>query len=876
MSEKNPSKEIFSISSKSKKWIPHLIAILIFFAVTLSYFHPIVFGNKEILQEDIMRFRSVSKEIVDYREKTGEETLWTNSMFCGMPAYQISVQYISNNLKYLNAVFSFGIPVPVRMVFFYFLGFYILMLVLKIDPWIGIICSLAFGLSSYFFIIIEAGHNSKSMAIAYMAPALAGFILTFRGKILAGGAMTAFFLTMEIYCNHPQITYYLGLLLVIYVIAEFTSAIKRKKIFDFLKQCAVLGIAGIIALGVNITSLWATADYSKYTIRGKTELTINPDGTSNKSDVTSSGLDKSYATAWSYGVGETMTMLIPDFKGGSSSPIGNNKDAMKNIDPQMRESVAQMYQYFGDQPFTSGPVYIGAIIVFLFMLGIFLPISSSSSNIPEGKNVSSFQGNENVSLKWTLIIGTIFSIWLSWGKNDPFGLTDFMLNYFPAYNKFRAVSMILVIAELTIPLLAALTLNNIICNQNFLKDKVLLAFKYVITKQKILFIAFGLTGGIALLCWLAPGIFTNFSTTGEYDEIFGQIKRSNASATDAQIKNYLDQIFPVVETVRESIVKADAIRSFFFILLAAVAIWFFLKKKINKKILLGFIAVLVMIDMTAIDKRYLNNESFVKKSDNKNPAAKMGRPNQADIEIMNDKDIYFRVWNTFSRPDQDAATSYFHKSISGYHGAKLKRYQDIIDFHINRRNMAVINMLNTKYIIVPGEKNEPVAYPNKEANGNAWFVNEYRIVASPDSEIMALNHFDSKKTAIVDKRFENEFLGFKQKKDSLSTIKLTSYQPDKLTYQSTSSSEEIAVFSEIYYVSGWNAYIDGKLFPHFRVNYVLRAMRVPSGKHQIEFKFEPSLYATGEKISTASLIVLFLFCGGALFMNTVAQKKYHS
>ena len=831
--------------------MPHAIAVGIFLLVMVAYFSPVIFGGKEIFQEDIMRAQGTSKEISDYRAQYHEEPYWTNALFCGMPAYQISTYYFASKLEYLQKLFSAFLPHPVRYIFLCFLGFYFLMQVLRVDPWLSVAGALAFGLSSYFFICIDTGHNSKMAAIAYMAPVLAGMILTYRGKLLAGGAVTALFLSMEIFSNHPQILYYLAFLLFFYGLTQLYHAVREKKLVDFFKQSAVIGAAGALAVCVNITSLWATADYSKYTIRGGTELTIGPDGKKNEHNVTS-GLDKDYATAWSYGVGETMTLLIPNFKGGSSTPIGNNESALKDIAPEKRESVSRMGQYFGDQPFTMGPVYAGAIVIFLFVLGLF---------IVEGP------------LKWALVFSTIFSIWLSWGKNDPFGFSNFMLDHFPAYNKFRAVSMILVIAELTLPILGILAIDALLKNKNFLNEKIVLPFKQAFTGQKILIASFVLTGGIALLCWLTPGMFTEFSAPNERAELYGQIKQGNPDVSDQQINSYLDETLPSISTARKAIVKSDAMRSFFFILLAAGAIWLYAKNKfVSRKMLVGSLIVLVALDMILIDRRYLNGESFRKKSENQNPFAQTGRPNNADLEILKDKDPYYRVWNTFSRPDQDAATSYFHKSISGYHGAKLRRYQELIDFHINQRNKEVVNMLNAKYIIMPGQNNQPMAYLNREALGNAWFVNEYKIVANPDSEILALRNFDPAVTAVLDKRFESEVSGFKPMKDSSASIKLTSYKPNDLTYESNSSAEGLGVFSEIYYPSGWNGYVDGKLTPHFRVNYVLRAMRIPAGKHNVKFKFEPKIISTGEKISMASMALLFLLCGFAGFKEFQSNK----
>ena len=848
----------------TKKWLPHAIAIGIFLLITTAYFSPMIFGGKELSQYDILQYKGMSKEISDFRTKTGEEALWTNAAFCGMPAYQISVYYLAHKLEYLNKLFTGFFPHPVRYIFLCLFGFYFLLQVLKIDPWLSIAGALAFGLSSYFYIALVAGHNSKMGAIGYMAPVLAGIILTYRGKILLGGAVTALFLTMEIFSNHPQISYYLGFIILFYAVSELFNSLSRekwdpsiggkeKKLMDYFKRSAVIGLAGMIALGANITNLWTTADYSKYTIRGGTELTINADGTKNEHNITS-GLDKDYATAYSYGIDETMTLMIPNFKGGATSSIGENKDALKDVESDKRDAVARMDSYFGEQTFTAGPVYAGAIICFLFVLGLF---------IVKG------------ALKWWLLVATVFSFMLAWGKNFMW-FTDLMFDYFPAYNKFRAVSMALVIAGLTIPLLSVLAINEFIRKKNFLTEKISLPFKQSFSGQKILIASFLLTGGIAFLCWLAPGMLNDFSPAGERNQIFYQIKQSQPEVTDPQINGYLDNILPSVEVARKSLVKADSFRSFIFILVAAFALWLYAKNKlVNRKILIVSIIVLTAMDLISINRRYLSGENFVNKSEMKNPMSAVGRPNAADLEIMKDTSPNYRVWNTFSRPDQDGLTSYFHKSLSGYHGAKLRRYQELVDFHINRRNPAVINMLNTKYIIVPGDKNQPMAYPNTEALGNAWFVNEYKIVANPDSEITAMKNFNPATTAILDKKFESEVNGYKPQKDSLDKIELlpNSYKPNYLAYTAMTKNEGLAVFSEIYYPSGWNAYIDGKPASHFRVNYVLRAMKMPKGMHTVEFKFEPSIIATGEKISAASLVLLFLFCGGAAFMEFRSRKK---
>ncbi|TAL62890.1 MAG: hypothetical protein EPN85_01535 [Bacteroidetes bacterium] len=843
--------EKFSLKSLT----PHLIAAGIFLVITVAYFSPVIFGGKKIVQSDIMQATGMSKEIADFRKSYNEEPYWSNAAFAGMPAYQISAIYVAYKLENLQKIFSLMLPHPVRYIFICFIGFYFLLQVLKIDPWLSVVGALAFGLSSWFFIFIDTGHNSKMAAISYMAPVLAGIIMLYRGKLLPGLAATALFLSMQIFCNHPQITYYLGFIILLYVLSELFSAWKEKKISYFLKRSAVLGVAAIIALGVNITGLWATADFSKYTIRGASELTLNPDGTP-KSGIVTSGLDKDYVTQYSYAIDETMTLLIPNFKGGSSShAIGKSEAGEKilsKLDQQQANIAARVYtQYFGDQPIVAGPVYLGAIILFLFVLGLF---------VVKG------------ALKWALVFSTLLSVWLAWGKNDPFGLTNFMLDYFPAYNKFRAVTTTLVIACLTIPLLGILAIDSILKTRNFLTEKITLPFKQTLNGQKILILSFSLTGGIALLCWIAPEMFNEFSSSSDTYEVTSILSRNEWP--EDQIKSFIDSTLPAAAEVRKSIMRSDSLRSFLFILLAAALIWLYAKNKIvNRKILVGAMIVLILADMIPVDRRYLNNESFENKSEQKNPFARMGRPHAADLEILKDKDPNFRVWNTLARPDQDGITSYFHKSLGGYSGAKLRRYQELIDFHINRRNMAVINMLNTKYFIFSGEKNNIMTYPNPDVLGNAWFVNEHRIVANPDSEITALSKFDPKTTAIVDKRFEDYFTGLKSSTDSTGTIKLTSYKANDLMYETNTLTERLAVFSEIYYANGWNAYLDGKLTPHIRVNYVLRAMRVPAGKHKIEYKFEPTIIATGEKISTASMILLFLLCGGAAFIELKKGKK---
>ena len=761
----------------------------------------------------------MSKEISDFRDKTGEEALWTNSMFGGMPAYQISVQYKGNVLRYLDGLMQLYLPQPAGMVFLYMIGFFILLLVLKVDKWLAIAGAIAFAFSSYLFIIFEAGHNSKAHAIGYMAPVLAGLILTYRGRYLLGGIMAAIALSLELLTNHLQITYYLILVAGVLVITELVGSIRKKQLSGFAKATGVLVIASIFAVTTNITNLWATYEYGKETIRGKTELTTE------KTNRTS-GLDKDYATGWSYGKMETFTLLIPNFNGGSSqgalSETSNSYKALRanNIDDNQASKVIKALPlYWGTQPGVAGPVYIGAIIMFLFIFALFVV---------------------DDKYKWWLLAATVLSILLAWGKNFmPF--TDFFLNYVPGYNKFRAVSMTLVIAELCIPLLAILGLQK--------------AFSGEIDKKKLikyLYYSLGIAGGISLIFAVAGSAFFDF-----------------ASPADDQYKAYFpDWLMAAIREDRAAILSADAFRSFAFILLAGATIWAMINQKIKKPVFYSILILLILIDMWTVNRRYLNNDSFVRKS----VAAVPFQPSTADQIIMKDKDPDFRVFNqTVGNPFADASTSYFHMSLGGYHGAKLRRYQELIG------NMNVFNMLNTKYFIVPDEKGgQPQMQINMQAMGNAWFVNNAHVVNNADEEINALTDFVPHETAIYDKRFENQVKGHFISKDSLATIVLTDYKPNHLTYKSQTSKEQLAVFSEIYYDKGWNAYIDGVKAPYFRADYVLRAMIVPAGVHTIEFKFEPQVYKTGEKISLASSILLVLLALGAIGFMVQQKRKTES
>ncbi|MCX6305981.1 MAG: YfhO family protein [Bacteroidetes bacterium] len=802
-----------------KKLLPYLAAIVIFLVVTIAYFSPLLEGKK-ILQSDIVNFRGMSKEIVDFRAKTGQEPLWTNSMFGGMPAYQISANYTSNLIGHLDKVLTLGLPHPASLVFLYFIGFFILLLVMGVDPWLSIAGATAFAFSSYFFIIIDAGHNSKAHAIAYMAPVMAGIILTMKKKYLWGGIMTAVFLSLEVKANHPQITYYLAMTAMLFGLFQLIQSIRIKELTPFFKSVGVLLIALVFAVLTNITSLWATWEYGKYTIRGQSELT------SDKGNRTT-GLDKDYATQWSYGIGETMTLLIPDFCGGSSSAkiSGNSKivEAMKTNgvpDGTIAQFTSQPmpFLYWGAQPFTSGPVYVGAMMIFLFVLGLI---------IVKGP------------LKWWLLAATVLSILLSWGHN-LMPLTDFFLNYLPGYNKFRAVSMILVIAEFTIPLLGILALKEI-------SDKR--------QDQKHLFkglqIAFVISAGVALFFALLPGMFLDFAGAG--DRYMQQ---------QYQLPDWLMQ---AIRDERLRLLRMDAIRSFVFIVLAGGIGWGVLFGKIKKEYAFIVLTVLMLADMFTVNKRYLNNDSFTSASRVENPF----EPTAADSQILQDTLPDYRVLNLTSNTFNDAGTSYYHKSIGGYHGAKLRRYQELIDHGIQRdiqtfaKTMStdstpVLNMLNTRYFILPNNDKQPVAFPNPGALGNAWFVSAAQMVDNADAEIRALNNFKPDSVAVVDKMFAENLKSYTPSRDSGDFIKLKTYTANELVYQYKSKNTGLAVFSEIYYPKGWNAYVDGQVTPHFRADYVLRAMVLPAGEHNVRFKFEPGVFIIGEKISLISSVLLIV------------------
>jgi hypothetical protein len=786
--------------------LPHLIAILIFLLLVAVYFYPVLFEGKGLAQHDILQFKGGAQEIVKHREQTGEEALWTNSMFSGMPSYLINTRYPGDFSGIIHSILTFKMPALAGNIFITLLCAYILLITLGIRSWLAIVGAIAFAFTSYNIIILEAGHNTKSLTIAYIPLVLAGLIHALRKNVWIGAALFAVGLTLNLHFNHLQMTYYLLLLVIVFGITEIIYAIKHGTIADLLKRGAILAVAAVLAVGVNFGRLLTTAEYTEYSIRGKSEL-----NQTNNNDQVGSGLDKDYAFSWSYGVGETMTLLIPDFFGGSSSAALDTDSEtyqaflkMGAPEQQARQLVNSLPMYWGAQPMTSGPVYVGAIICFLFVLGLFI-----------------------VNRRWTswLVAGTILSLILAWGKNFEV-FNYFMFDYFPGYNKFRAVSSALVIAQITIPFLAMLALAKLFRAKDIIKD----------LDKKVLY-AGSITGGICLLVWLFSGM-AGFSSPID--------------------QNLMQAQFPVdaIRADRESMMRSDALRSLIFIVLAVGILYFYLKDKLSATIAIVGIGILVLTDLWTVDKRYLNNNDFQKQV-----VEAHFQPTLADQTILQDQDLSFRVYY-LPNPFNDARSSYYHKSIGGYHGAKLRRYQDVIDRHISQNNLEVLRMLNTRYAITGDQKQPVQRIP--DPLGNAWFVEEIKPVVSPDEELDALTLFDAGTTAVVDiEKFPIDDHVYAPDNGS---INLVTYEPDYLKYDYQAKEEGVIVFSEIYYPAGWQAYLDGKPVSHFRANYVLRAMKVPEGKHTIEFRFDPQSYKVGNMVSLiSSILLVFVIAGAVMF-----------
>jgi hypothetical protein len=825
--------------NKLKPYLPHLIAIGVFLVITIIYFSPL-FAGKMLKQSDIANWEGVTKSMQDFRDKYHEEPLWTNSMFGGMPAYQISTVYPANLVQYINKVIWLWLPSPANLLWNLMIGFYFLLIVLKIDQRIAILGAVGFSLSSYFLIYIETGHNTQAHAIAFMAPVIAGIIMTYRGRLLLGAAITGLMLALELYANHLQITYYLILMIVPLGVAELYRAYKDKKLPYFFKATGLLAAVALLAACTNITNLLATEEYGKYSTRGPSELTSDQE---NKT----SGLDRDYVTGWSYGIGESFTLFIPNFKGGVSEPIAkSHKDALKDVDPNYKQNIAQFGSYYGDLPFTGGPSYVGAIICLLFIVGLFIIKSE---------------------LKWWIVFCTALGLMLSWGKHFM-GFTNFFLDHVPGYDKFRTVSMTLTIVEFMMPLLAVLALDKLVKETNWAKENI-----------KKVYYGLGIVLGISLLILISPSTFTSFYTQEEYDQVLSSVKDQKVS------QDVIDGFFTSLENARKSIMTADAMRTFMLVLIAAGLIYTFLRYRFRDGYIIWSLAALIFLDLWIVDKRYLAADDYTRKTTNYVAFPKT----PADEMILADTNTY-RVLNFAANTFNDASTSYYHQSVGGYHGAKLKRYKELIDLSLTPEMAAIrsglqrkdssvmtvltsqpaINMLNTKYFIINPD-GAPVQ--NTGALGNAWFVGEIKMVPNADAEIAAMNTFNPKTTAIVDERFKDQVSGFTPSPDPSASITLESFKLNDLVFKSNASSPQFAVFSEIYYDKGWNVYVDGQKADYLRANYVLRAMKVPAGNHTIEWKFEPEVYAKGERVSLISSSLLILLVIGASYFDWKKSKS---
>ena len=790
-----------------KKCLPHILVLVGFICISLAYFSPVLKG-KEIYQSDIKQYIGMSKQQKDFKAETGSETYWTNSAFGGMPTYQLGAKYPHNYIKQLDLFLRF-LPRPADYLFLYFIGFYILLLTLKVDFKLAALGALAFGFSTYLIIILGVGHNSKAHAIAYMPLVLSGIILTFRNKYLAGFLLTTVAMALELVANHFQMTYYLMFLVVVIGIAYLVDAYKKKMLPHYFKSVGIMAIAVVLAIGLNATNILATQEYAAESTRSQSDLTINPDGSPK---AVTTGLDKDYITEYSYGLLETFNLFIPRFLGGGSyEDVGKDSAtydvflALGATPLQALQEVKQTPTYWGDQTIVEAPAYIGAVVIFLFVLALFLV---------KGR------------LKWWLVGGTVISLLLSYGKNLGF-LTDFFIDFVPMYNKFRAVSSIQVILELCIPVLAIFGLVRLFNPLEKLEEK-LKALKYTAI----------ITGGLAVVFLLFKSSLFNF--VGANDGLYRQ--------------NYGPQFVDAVIKDRKAFFTQDTLRTLILVLLSAGTVFLFIKEKLSEKLVVIIFAGLILFDLIGVDRRYVNNDNFVSSIQVNKPY----QANAADKAIQEDPE-HFRVLDLTSG---GARASYFHNSISGYHAAKLKRFNELYDFHISQNNINVLNMLNTKYIIAQDDDNNIFPYTNTDANGNAWFVSRLEQVNDANSEILKLDSLNTKQVAIT------SMTGLESKTfatDSSANIQVVTYKPNYIKYHSESSVDGFAVFSEIYYNHGWNAYIDGKLSPYTRVNYVLRAMNIPSGKHTIEFKFEPDVIKSGSKIALVSSVIFGLLCLGGLF-----------
>ncbi|MFN3137396.1 MAG: YfhO family protein [Allomuricauda sp.] len=805
-----------------KAIITHICVIALFILASLVYFYPVLQG-KAIFQSDIAQYKGMAQERDAYKDLTGEESYWTNSAFGGMPTYQLGANYPHNYIKELDRLIRF-LPRPADYLFLYLIGFYILLLCLKVDFRLAALGAVAFGFSTYLIIILGVGHNAKAHALGYIPMVLGGIVLVFRKKYILGFILTALAMALEISANHYQMTYYFMLLVLVMGLVYLIYAIKEKELKHFFVSVGILILAVALSIFTNATSLMATKEYADWSTRGTSELTINPDGSEK---AVSTGLDYEYITQYSYGIAESLNLFAPRLFGGSGNEdLGRDSKAYEYLTDQgLSPSKALEFSsglplYWGDQPIVAAPAYVGAIIFFLFVLGAFLV---------DGKK------------KWWLLTGAILSLLLSWGKNFPL-LTNFMIDYFPLYNKFRAVSSIQVVLELCLPVLGILGIRELFKSSVDKKEKL-----------KALKLSFFISLGLGILIFLLKGFFDFEGLRDEtYRGYFG------------------DELMTMIQRDREAVYINDTIRSIIYVALAAAVLWFFIKDKINKNILVFALGALILFDLVGVDLRYVNEGDFVRQRQVNQPF----QANQIDQMIQQDDSIY-RVFDP-QEGINGARTSYFHKSIGGYHAAKPRALQNLFEYHLYQNNLQVLNMLNVKYIIQQDEEGNSYPAVNPDANGNAWFVDQLLPVSSANEEILKLKDFNSKTQAVVNTSEYPELTKLRYSVDSLARIDLVDYRPNSITYTANNPNDGFAVFSEMHYPSGWQAFIDGAPQEHYRVDYALRGMKVPAGQHNIEFKFEPEVVETGSQITLAANALLGLIIVGGLGFTLFRRKKEKS
>ncbi|MCB7480399.1 YfhO family protein [Christiangramia sediminis] len=795
--------------TKLKQFLPHLLVLAGFIVLSLFYFNPVLQG-KEIFQSDIVQYIGMAQEQKDFRAETGEEPYWTDSAFGGMPTYQLGAYYPHNYVKELDSLLRF-LPRPADYLFLYFIGFYILLLCMKVDYKLAFLGSIAFGFSTYLIIILGIGHNSKAHAIAYMPMVLAGIIAIFRNRNIWSFLLLAVAMALEIQANHFQMTYYLLLLVIILGIAYLVDAYRKKLLSNYFKAIGVMVVAVVIAIAANATNLLATSEYTQFSTRGESELSIQPNGSPKEK----SGLGFEYITSYSYGIVESFNLMVPRFMGGGSSEnIGKDSniyDALRGIgaSPVQAAGFAENAPtYWGDQPYVGAPAYIGATVVFLFVFALLL-----------------IRGR----LKWWIVGGSILALLLSWGKNFEF-LTRFFIEFVPLYDKFRAITSIQVILELCLPLLAVFGLYKLFLKEVKQEEKL-----YALKWSAII------TGGLLLVFLLFKSVLFDF-----------------AGASDAMYSKQFGMDFMnALEEDRKAIFTSDVIRSLILVLIAAGLIWAYLKSKVSKDIVIGGMVALILFDLIGVDKRYVNNDDFVRASEMEQPFQKMA----ADAQILEDK-THYRVFDVSGDPFNTGRTSYYHNALGGYHAAKPGRIQDLFDFYISQNNMKILSMLNVKYFIVPTEEGNQ-AQQNPNTYGNAWFVKDLKWVENQNEEILSLKDTDLESTAIINSKFRDE-VKEDFKFDPSTNIELVKYQPNELTYEFSAETDQFVVFSENYYQPGWQAYIDGEPVSHVQVNYVLRGMKIPAGNHEIVFKFEPEVVKTGSTIALISSIFIGLVLIGGI------------